>query len=89
MKKAYNKKNVPLHFPLPEKLVAYVGQVDSIEHPPQGTAFQVSILSSAHGRFVLKEARIPQMVNALVKECQNPHGLTALQPFRRTTVGKC
>jgi aminoglycoside phosphotransferase len=78
MKKEHDKKIAPLRPPLPEKLAASVGLLDAIEYPPQGTAFQVSILSSAHGRFVLKKARTPAMVQALVKEC---HMLTALQRY--------
>ncbi|MBO0777653.1 MAG: phosphotransferase [Ktedonobacteraceae bacterium] len=78
MKKAHNKKTASLRSVLPEKLVSYVGQVDSIEHPPQGTAFQVCILSSPHGRFILKQTDSPSMVNALIKECQI---LTALQHY--------
>lgn len=62
--------------PLPEKLATYVGQIDAVEHPPQGTAFQVSILSSARGRFVLKVAHQPTRVAALRNESRI---LTALQ----------
>ena len=78
MKNDHDRKITSLCSPLPEKLAAYVGQLDSVESPPQGTAFQLSILSSAHGRFVLKVAHLPPMVNALVNEC---HILTALQQY--------
>lgn len=78
MEKEQDKKIAPFHPPLPEKLAASVGQLDSIEYPPQGTAFQVFILSSVQGRFVFKTARTPAMVQALVKE---GHILTALQRY--------
>src|SRR5580700_6333481 len=64
--------------PLPDKLAHYVGPLHSVEYPPQGMAFQVSILSSARGRFVLKVARTPALVKELANEARV---LTALQKY--------
>ncbi|MBA2679844.1 MAG: phosphotransferase, partial [Ktedonobacteraceae bacterium] len=78
----------PLSPPLPEELAAYVGQIDAIEYPPQGTAFQVCILSSARGRFVLKTAQTPLMVQALIQEGQILTALQRYAPFVAQPLGK-
>ena len=63
-------------FSLPREIAQYVGSLDAIEYPPQGMAFQVVVLTSARGRFVLKVAHSPAMIKALTREA---HILTALQ----------
>ena len=63
-------------FPLPREIAQCVGPLHAVEYPPQGTAFQVSILTAARGRFVLKVAHTPAMIRALDREA---HILTALQ----------
>jgi hypothetical protein len=55
-------------FPLPREIAQYVGSLDAIEYPPQGMAFQVAVLTSARGRFVLKVAHSPAMIKALINE---------------------
>jgi hypothetical protein len=65
-------------FPLPRELARCVGAVHAVEYPPQGTAFQVSILTSARRRFVLKVAHSPAMIRALSRET---HILTTLQQY--------
>ncbi len=62
--------------PLPLELVQYLGPLLAVEVPPQGTAFQVSIVTSLRGRFVLKSAREPVLTRELLKEASI---LTALQ----------
>ncbi len=63
-------------FALPREIAQHVGSLDAIEYPPQGMAFQVAVLTSARGRFVLKVAHSPAMIKALTREA---HMLTALQ----------
>lgn len=65
-------------FPLPREIAQCVGPLDAVEYPPQGTAFQVSILTSVHGWFVLKVAHTPAMIRALSREA---HILTTLQQY--------
>jgi aminoglycoside phosphotransferase len=67
-----------VQFPLPGKFDQCVGPLHAIEYPPQGTAFQVSILNADHGRFVLKVAHTPAMIRALSREA---HILMALQQY--------
>src|SRR5690348_12234107 len=67
-----------IQFSLPHKIAQCVWPLDVVEYPPQGTAFQVAILSAAHGRFVLKVAHTPAMIRALSREA---HILTALQQY--------
>ena len=88
MKKDQDKPTEPLSPPLPEKLAAVVGPIRAIEYPPQGTAFHVSILSSAHGRFVLKTARTPAMVEALGKEGRILAALQHYTPFVAQPLGE-
>lgn len=61
---------------LPYKLVKDIGQINSIEYPPQGMSFQVAILNTEQGRFVLKVARTPSAIRELANEARI---LTALQ----------
>lgn len=63
-------------FPLPREIAQYVGPLNALEYPPQGTAFQVAILTSARGRFVLKMAHTPARSKALIREA---HILTILK----------
>jgi aminoglycoside phosphotransferase len=87
MKKDHDEKTASLCPLLPEQLAASVGQLDSVESPPQGTASQVSILSSAYGRFVLKVAYLPPMVNMLVNECSILTALRQYTPFIAQPLG--
>ena len=63
---------------LPHEIAQYIGQLNVVEYPPQGAAFQVAILSSVRGRFVLKIAHTPVMIKALIREA---HILTALREY--------
>ena len=78
---------MPPYPTLPDGLAKYVGPLHSVEYPPQGMAFRVYLLTSARGRFALKIADTPQMVEALANEA---HILTALRdhiPFAAQPVG--
>jgi len=55
-------------FALPDEIAQYIGHLDAIEYPLQGTAFQVAILTSDRGRFVLKIAHTPTRIKALIRE---------------------
>lgn len=88
MKKEHDKLTEPLSPSLSEKLAAVVGPIRAIEYPPQGTAFHVSILSSARGRFVLKTARAPAMVEALGKEGCILAALQSYTPFVAQPLGE-
>ncbi len=61
---------------IPREIAQYVGYLNAIEYPLQGTAFQVAILTSARGRFVLKIAHTPAAIKALTREA---HVLTTLR----------
>jgi aminoglycoside phosphotransferase len=65
-------------FPLPREIAQCVGPLYAVEYPPQGMAFQVAILTSARGRFVLKVAHTQAMIRALSREA---HILTTLQQY--------
>lgn len=88
MKKEQDKLTEPLSPLLLENLVAVIGPIRAIEYPPQGTAFHVSILSSAGGRFVLKTARTPAMVEALGKEGRILAALQHYTPFVAQPLGE-
>lgn len=66
------------HLPLPLELAEYLGPLLAVEVPPQGTAFQVFIVTAQRGRFVLKVARDPVLMRELLKEASI---LTVLQEY--------
>ncbi|QBD76231.1 hypothetical protein EPA93_09490 [Ktedonosporobacter rubrisoli] len=70
-----------LSIPLPPKIAHYVGPLIKSELPPQGMAFQVYILTSQRGRFVLKLAHTAAMSEALNKEASILRALHAYKPF--------
>lgn len=65
-------------FTLPREIAHYVGPLKAVEYPPQGTAFQIAVLTSARGRFVLKLASTPAKIGDLTREA---HILSALQGY--------
>ncbi|WP_220195600.1 phosphotransferase [Ktedonospora formicarum] len=65
-----------MSLPLPPAVASYVGPLLSVETPPQGMAFKVFILTSQRGRFILKVAQTPAMIEALSREA---YVLSALQ----------
>lgn len=68
-------------FALPDEITQHIGHLDAIEYPLQGTAFQVVILTSAHGRFVLKIAHTPARIKALIREAYILTTLREQSPF--------
>lgn len=72
---------------LPKELAVKIGQIDAVSYPPQGTAFQVVILSSTQGRFILKVAQTPVLIQALVNECRMLRVLERYVPFVAQPLG--
>jgi aminoglycoside phosphotransferase len=61
---------------LPDELAAITGPLLAVERPRQGMAFQVYILTTASGRYILKIGNSPAHIQELMDECRI---LTTLQ----------
>lgn len=71
---------------LSEELLAAVGPILAVERPSQGLYFDVSILTTARGRFVLKVARTESLVQELAVESALLRQLQGEAPFVATPI---
>ncbi len=78
------ENNIPL---LLNKLTAIVGPLLAVEQPRQGMAFQVYILSTASGRYILKIGNTPARIQELMEECRILTALKNEQPFVAQPLG--
>ncbi len=73
---------------LPEALRARLGgPVLEVERPPQGGQFDVTLLTTAAGKFSLKVGRTPETVAALADESRVLAALAAYRPLVAAPVG--
>lgn len=72
---------------LPDELQAIAGPLLAVEQPRQGMAFQVYILTTASGRYVLKIGNSPAHIQELMDECRILTALQNEQPFVAQPLG--
>lgn len=72
---------------LPGEILIYTGQPYTVERPAQGMNFEVYILSTARGRFVLKIGGTPDKVAELENESRILDKLRREHPFVAQPIG--
>lgn len=72
---------------LPDELAAIAGPLLAVEKPQQGMAFQVYILTTASGCYVLKIGNSPAHIQELIDECRILAALHIEQPFVAQPLG--
>lgn len=70
-----------------DSVIEYTGRLLAVERPPQGMAFEVYILSSGKGRFVLKIGKTPERVAELEDETRILEALQAYASLVPRPVG--
>ncbi len=78
------ENNIPS---LPDELAAITGPLLTVERPQQGMAFQVYILTTASGRYILKIGNSPAHIQELMDECRILTALQNEQPFVAQPLG--
>lgn len=72
---------------IPDALAGALGPILSVETPPQGSAFHVVIVTTSHGRFVMKRGTTPATTAELADEARILDVLRAERPFVAAPVG--
>jgi len=72
---------------LPDELAAALGPIMAVETPPQGSAFHVVIVTTGHGRFVIKQGATPATKAELADESRVLEALRGERPFVAAPVG--
>ncbi len=72
---------------LPAALVATLGPILAVETPPQGSAFQVAIVTTPRGRFVVKRGTTPETRAELAAESRVLQALQRERPLVAAPLG--
>jgi kanamycin kinase len=72
---------------LPTALAATLGPILAVETPPQGSAFQVVIVTTSRGRFAIKRGATPVTRAELAAESRVLDALQGARPFVAAPVG--
>jgi len=72
---------------LPAELAATLGSILAVDTPAQGSAFEVVIVTTRRGRFVIKRGTTPATRAELAEESRVLHALRRERPFVAAPVG--